>query len=84
MQGDGQYYHVCMGNGTEVSCRVFLIASGVCYRRIEAPGVGKLIGAGVYYGASLGEAQASRTKRYLLWGAPIGRAGGDALLPGGL
>ncbi|HEX3986023.1 MAG TPA: FAD-dependent oxidoreductase [Acidobacteriaceae bacterium] len=68
IQGDSQYYHVCLGNGTEVSCRVFLIASGVCYRRIDAPGMGKLIGAGVYYGASLAEAQACKDEKVFVVG----------------
>ncbi|HEY1810328.1 MAG TPA: FAD-dependent oxidoreductase [Acidobacteriaceae bacterium] len=68
LQRDGQYYHVCLGNGTEVSCRVFLIACGVCYRRMEAPGVGRLIGAGVYYGASLAEAQSCRDEKVFVVG----------------
>jgi thioredoxin reductase (NADPH) len=46
-----------MANGAEISCRVGLIAVGVCYRKIEAPGIGRLTGMGVYYGASLAEAQ---------------------------
>ncbi len=68
LQGDGQYYHVCLSNGAEVSCRVFLIASGVCYRRIEAPSVERLIGAGVYYGASLAEAQACKDEKVFVVG----------------
>ncbi len=68
LQGDGQYYHVCMGSGTEVSCRVFLIASGVCYRRIEGAGVDRLLGAGVYYGASVAEAQACKDERVFVVG----------------
>ncbi len=54
---DGQYRHLKLGNGTEVSCRVSLIAVGVCYRRLEAPGIENLTGSGVYYGASMAEAQ---------------------------
>lgn len=68
IQGDGQYYHVCLSNAAEVSCRVFLIASGVCYRRIEAPGMDRLIGAGVYYGASLAEAQACKDEKVFVVG----------------
>jgi thioredoxin reductase (NADPH) len=36
--GEGQYRKVRLGNGAEVSCRVGLIAVGVCYRKIEAAG----------------------------------------------
>jgi len=57
IKGDGQYRQVKLGNGAEVSCRVSLIAVGVCYRRIEAPGIERLTGSGVYYGASPAEAQ---------------------------
>jgi thioredoxin reductase (NADPH) len=55
--GEGQYRKVRLGNGAEVSCRVSLIAVGVCYRKIAAPGIQRLTGSGVYYGASLAEAQ---------------------------
>jgi len=68
VQADGQYYHVCLANAAELSCRVFLIASGVCYRRIEAPGMDRLIGAGVYYGASLAEAQACKDETVFVVG----------------
>ncbi len=60
IEGDGQYRQVRMANGAEISCRVGLIAVGVCYRKIEAPGIGRLTGMGVYYGASLAEAQSCR------------------------
>jgi thioredoxin reductase (NADPH) len=58
IEGEGQYRQVA--NGAEISCRVSLIAVGVCYRKIEAPGIGRLTGMGVYYGASLAEAQSCR------------------------
>jgi thioredoxin reductase (NADPH) len=57
IDGEGQYRKVRMANGADISCRVSLIAVGVCYRRIEAPGIERLTGSGVYYGASLAEAQ---------------------------
>lgn len=66
--GNGQYHQVQMGSGTEVSCRVALVAVGVCYRRIEAPGVERLTGAGVYYGASLTEAQSCRNENVFIVG----------------
>jgi thioredoxin reductase (NADPH) len=57
IDGEGQYRKVRMANGADISCRVSLIAVGVCYRRIEAAGIERLTGSGVYYGASLAEAQ---------------------------
>ena len=66
--GDGQYRQVKLGNGAEVSCRVSLIAVGVCYRRMEIPGIGRLTGSGVYYGASLAEAQACKDETVFVVG----------------
>jgi thioredoxin reductase (NADPH) len=68
IKGDGQYRQVKLGNGTEISCRVSLIAVGVCYRRIEAPGIGRLTGSGVYYGASVAEAQSCQDETVFVVG----------------
>ena len=40
-----------------VAARSVLIATGVSYRRLTAPGVPELVGAGIYYGASPHDAQ---------------------------
>ena len=67
---EGQYRQVKLGNGTEVSCRVTLIAVGVDYRRLEVPGIEPLTGAGVYYGASLAEAATCKDELiYVVGGA---------------
>jgi thioredoxin reductase (NADPH) len=68
INGEGQYRQVRMANGGEVSCRVSLIAVGVCYRKIEAPGIQRLTGAGVYYGASLAEAQSCKDESVFIVG----------------
>jgi thioredoxin reductase (NADPH) len=47
---------VHLANGTEISCHALMIATGVSYRQLDAPGMAKLHGAGVYYGAALTEA----------------------------
>ena len=57
---DGPYRHVRTASGADISCRVSLIATGVCYRRMDAPGIERLTGAGVYYGASMAEAQSCK------------------------
>jgi thioredoxin reductase (NADPH) len=46
------------GGGAVVSARAVVLALGVEYRRLEAPGCVDLEGAGIYYGASMSEAQA--------------------------
>jgi thioredoxin reductase (NADPH) len=70
INGEGQYRKVRLGNGAEVSCRVGLIAVGVCYRKIEAAGIQRLTGSGVYYGASPAEAQSCKDEDvYVVGGA---------------
>ncbi|HEX4006608.1 MAG TPA: FAD-dependent oxidoreductase [Acidobacteriaceae bacterium] len=70
MRCDGHYRQVETGAGAQISCRVCLIAVGVCYRKIEAPGIDRLTGAGVYYGASLSEAQSCQNENvYIVGGA---------------
>ena len=46
--------------GSTVRARAGITANGVHYRRLEAPGVGELIGAGVHYGSSPSEAALCR------------------------
>lgn len=55
---ENQYRLIRTGDGKDVSCHVGLIAMGVNYRRLEAPGIERLTGVGVYYGAALVEARA--------------------------
>ena len=50
-----QYHRIGLGDGREVSCRVCLLSTGVHWRRLEVPGAERLLGAGVYYGATLSE-----------------------------
>jgi thioredoxin reductase (NADPH) len=48
--------YILLSDGTEIGCRSLIVASGVTTRRLNAPGIEKLTGAGVYYGAALTEA----------------------------
>ncbi len=50
------YRIVKLANGTEVPCHAMLIASGLSWRKLDVPGVERLHGVGVYYGAALTEA----------------------------
>ncbi|CAN5579860.1 FAD-dependent oxidoreductase [soil metagenome] len=49
---------VILADGREVHSRTVTIATGVSYRELEAPGVDRLVGSGVFYGAGLSEARA--------------------------
>jgi thioredoxin reductase (NADPH) len=56
------YSFVTLGDGTELSCQALILAMGVQYRRLEAPGVDALVGLGVFYGAAITEALAFRDR----------------------
>src|SRR5207244_13190739 len=47
---------VTLGDCTAISCHDLLIATGVSYRKLNVPGMDRLIGAGVYYGSAQSEA----------------------------
>ena len=47
---------VRLTDGTELASHAVILATGVSYRRLEAPGVDELAGQGVYYGAAMTEA----------------------------
>jgi thioredoxin reductase (NADPH) len=53
---DDPYRYVELVDGSEISGRAILISTGVNVRRLDAPGVENLTGAGIYYGAALTEA----------------------------
>jgi thioredoxin reductase (NADPH) len=52
---DGRFVAEIGGVG-EVTARAVVLASGVSYRRLDVPSLEKLMGTGVYYGASVSEA----------------------------
>lgn len=56
LEVDNQYRRIKLKNGAEVVSHAVLIANGVSYRKLDAPGVEDLTGRGVYYGAALTEA----------------------------
>ncbi|MFL6077733.1 MAG: FAD-dependent oxidoreductase [Mycobacteriales bacterium] len=60
---------VTFSDGTELSAHAVIIATGVSYRPLVAPGVAELTGRGVYYGSASTEAPAC--------------AGSDVLIVGG-
>ena len=53
---EGSYRIIKLADGNEISCHALMIASGVQWRRLDAPGIDKLQGAGVYYGGGATEA----------------------------
>src|SRR5262245_9654704 len=67
---EGPYRIIKMADGSEVSCHALMIASGVQWKRLGAPGVDRLQGAGVYYGGGATEAIACKGEVvYVIGGA---------------
>ncbi|HKK07324.1 MAG TPA: FAD-dependent oxidoreductase [Gemmatimonadota bacterium] len=51
---------VTVADGREVTGRAVLLATGVSWRRLDIPALEALIGVGVFYGAAVTEARATR------------------------
>src|SRR5437762_1187549 len=67
---DGPYRFLQLANGAELSCHVLLVATGVQWRKLDVPGVERLAGAGIYYGAAITEAMSTRDEDvYVVGGA---------------
>lgn len=60
---------VLLDGSADIEARAVLVASGVSYRRLEAPGVDDVVGRGVYYGASANEASQTHGEDVYVVGA---------------
>ena len=76
-QRDGRHV-VRTDSGAEIAARAVVLALGVEYRRLDAPGLTELEGAGVFYGASMSEAQALAGENVYIVGG--GNSAGQAAL----
>jgi len=56
MRVEDPYRFITLSDGSEVSCHALILALGVSWRRLNVPGLDRLTGAGVYYGAAQTEA----------------------------
>ncbi len=66
--GAGRRVH--FSDGTVVGAHTVILATGVAYRRLDAPGMERLTGAGIFYGSALTEAPACRGQDvYIVGGA---------------
>ena len=57
LEASGAARLIRLADGGTLSAHSVIVATGVDYRRLEAPGIEELTGRGVYYGAALAEAQ---------------------------
>ncbi|HEY0574348.1 MAG TPA: FAD-dependent oxidoreductase [Pseudonocardia sp.] len=58
LEARGSARVVHFGDGTEIAAHSVVLATGVAYRQLDAPGVAQLTGRGVYYGSAMTEAPA--------------------------
>lgn len=64
------YRHVTLSDRSELVCHAVLLAMGVQWRKLDIPGLDRLQGAGVYYGAGSTEAAACADEEvYIVGGA---------------
>jgi thioredoxin reductase (NADPH) len=54
----GSARRVTFADGTSIDAHTVILATGVSYRRLDAPGLAELTGRGVYYGSALTETSA--------------------------
>jgi thioredoxin reductase (NADPH) len=66
VEGSGRFVELSGGGTLSANC--VLVASGVAYRQLEAPGFMELTGAGIYYGAALTEARACAQQHVVIVG----------------
>jgi thioredoxin reductase (NADPH) len=67
---DNTYRNVTLADGSALSSHVLILAMGVQWRKLDVPGMDRLTGAGVYYGAGSTEALSCRDEDvYIVGGA---------------
>ena len=70
IRSENRYHIVTLADGSEVTCHVCLVATGVSYCYLDVPGAESFSGAGVYYGAAQTEAHSCRGEDvYIVGGA---------------
>jgi thioredoxin reductase (NADPH) len=65
---NGSARTVRFADGTELSAHSVILATGVSYRQLSAPGLEELTGRGVFYGAALTEAAACKDQDVFIVG----------------
>ena len=68
LRAEGAGRMVALSGGGELSTNCVLIASGVSYNQLAAPGFSDYTGSGIYYGAALTEARACENQHIVVIG----------------
>jgi thioredoxin reductase (NADPH) len=78
LSAQGDALMVTLSEGGQVAARAVVLATGVAYRQLDAPGIAGLVGAGVFYGSALSEAPAVKDQDVFIVGA--GNSAGQAAI----
>jgi thioredoxin reductase (NADPH) len=78
LEQDDGYYVVLLDDGTAISSRTVLIATGARYRKLPVPRLEEFEGTSVYYAATLTEARVCRGEQVAVVGG--GNSAGQATL----
>jgi thioredoxin reductase (NADPH) len=71
-------WSVVLDTGEEAICRAVVLATGVSYRRLGIPRLERLVGSGVFYGASVSEARTQLDGQVFVVGS--GNSAGQAAM----
>ena len=77
LRAEGSDRIVTLSDGSEITSRTVVLATGVAYHRLAIPALERLVGKGVFYGA-VSEARAMRGEEVFVVGA--GNSAGQAAL----
>jgi thioredoxin reductase (NADPH) len=80
VRSEGNTKTVTLSDGTEISARIVLIATGAWFRTLQIPGIEKWQGTGVYYGAAHTEAANYRDQDVIVIGGANSAAQGMLFL----
>ncbi|HUB39986.1 MAG TPA: NAD(P)/FAD-dependent oxidoreductase, partial [Streptosporangiaceae bacterium] len=78
LAAQGPELAVTLADGEQVTAQSVVLATGVTYRKLVAPGVADLIGSGVFYGSAISEAPGLRGQDIFIVGA--GNSAGQAAI----
>jgi thioredoxin reductase (NADPH) len=68
LEANGPARTVKLSDGTTIDAKAVILATGVAYRQLTAPGCTEMTGAGVYYGAALTEAEGCKDRDVFIVG----------------
>lgn len=80
LRAEGNTKTVTLSDGSEISAKIVLIATGAWFRTLDQPSIARWNGAGVYYGAAHTEAANYRDKDVVVIGAGNAAAQGVLFL----